>query len=389
MPKKRKKSKKKKIISRRIKIKKKTKKKIKKVKKFRKKKSKKRFKKKRRIKKRAKKLTKKIRKRLSKVKFRKTKIAKFNNQINQLKKLTFQKVINFIVHPIFKAYEDYREHRRIQKLKKDSLEKKQREKQVREGAKLRKQLKEQELRDEIKFARERSKDLKNFIRLEQAILRKEQTEKKRHFLQELKLQKRIDSFRHREQLEIKNLEKLALQSQIEDYRLIQERIEKIKGKYRLIREQKIRERVQSLGLEVLSSDTKEDLLQKEKEHEQQRQNIEIVLESFYRSANSLIFQLNKRYIPKHKSILRLIDFRYETGECFIKYDDSPNEEWLILIYLEDSNPLKRTIIIENKSNPEKYETKSFETKEIFNFSDYLVDVMTSHIDRERKKQKTN
>ena len=44
-------------------------------------------------------------------------------------------------------------------------------------------------------------------------------------------------------------------------------------------------------------DTKEDLLKKK----ENMQNIEKILncfESFYRSANSLVFQLNKRYIPK-------------------------------------------------------------------------------------------
>ena len=112
----------------------------------------------------------------------------------------------------------------------------------------------------------------------------------------------------------------------------------------------------------------------------------MVLESFYRSANSLVFQLNKRYIPKHKSILRVIDRRYESNECFIRYDDSPDEDWLILIYLEDSDAKKGKIVVENKANSEKYETKSFETKDIFTYSDYLVDTMTSHIDRERQKK---
>ena len=114
---------------------------------------------------------------------------------------------------------------------------------------------------------------------------------------------------------------------------------------------------------------------------------ELVLESFYRSANSLVFQLNKRYIPKHKSILRVIDRRYESNECFIRYDDSPDEDWLILIYLEDSDAKKGKIVVENKANSEKYETKSFETKEIFTYSDYLVDAMTAHIDRERQKKR--
>ena len=102
-----------------------------------------------------------------------------------------------------------------------------------------------------------------------------------------------------------------------------------------------------------------------------------------------MFQLNKRYIPKHKSILRVIDRRYEENLCFIRYDDSSDDDWLILIYLEDSDAKKGKIVVENKANPEKYETKSFETKEIFAYSDYLVDAMTAHIDQERKKKSNN
>ena len=89
-------------------------------------------------------------------------------------------------------------------------------------------------------------------------------------------------------------------------------MKKLKKNIRLIREQKIRERVEALGVEISDTDTKEDLLQKEKEYAAHRHTIELVLESFYRSANSLVFQLNKRYIPKHKSILRVIDRRYES-----------------------------------------------------------------------------
>ena len=100
----------------------------------------------------------------------------------------------------------------------------------------------------------------------------------------------------------------------------------------------------------------------------------------------MVFQLNKRYIPKHKSILRVIDKRYEENLCFIRYDDNSDDDWLMLIYLEDSNPAKETIVVEDKTNPEKYVTKSFQTREIFAYSDYLVDQMTSHIDRERQKK---
>ncbi len=288
--------------------------------------------------------------------------------------------------PIFKAYDDYRGKRRIERLRKIALEIKEREWQIKEERRLRYEAKQKELRDEIKLAKEREQDLKKFIKQEQAILRKEQAEKRRQFLEEIKLGKKIESFRKRELQEIKNLEKLALQEEREDYRQVEERLDKIKEKYKLIREQKIKERLESLGVEILDTDTKEDLIKKEKEYAEHRLAIELVLESFYRSANSLVFQLNKKFLPKHKSILRVIDRRYEENLCFIRYDDNPDEDWLILIYLEDSDAKKGKIIVENKANPEKHETKSFETKEIFTYSDYLVDAMTTHIDRERKRK---
>tara|TARA_B100000029_G_scaffold495520_1_gene560584 strand:- start:924 stop:2021 length:1098 start_codon:yes stop_codon:yes gene_type:complete len=323
---------------------------------------------------------------LPKISSKRIKLPKFIKTRKKLRKITFQKVLSLILNPIFTAYEDFRERRKREKLRKIALEKKIREAEIKEERRLRYETKKQQLREEMKLAKERELDLKRFLREEQALLRKEQAKKRKAFLEEIRLEKKIEAFRKRELEEIKNLEKLALREQREDYKQVEERLEKIKEKYRLIREQKIRERVESLGVEILDSDTKEDLLQKERQYAEHRQNIELVLESFYRSANSLIFQLNKRYIPKHKSILRVIDRRYESNECFIRYDDTPDEDWLILIYLEDSDAKKGKIIVENKANPEKYETKSFETKEIFTYSDYLVDAMTAHIDRERQKK---
>jgi len=320
------------------------------------------------------------------LKLKKKQIFKIKKQASQITVLGFQKVVNFILTPFFRAYDNYLENKKIKKLQKISFEKKEKERLAKEEARLSLEFKQQELREEQKLARERSQDLKKFIRQEQAILRREQAKKRKNFLEEIKLEKKIEAFRRRELEEIKNLEKLALREQRDDYKAVEERLEKIKEKYRLIREQKIRERVEALGVSIADRDTKEDILQKEREYAAHRENIELVLESFYRSANSLVFQLNKRYIPKHKSILRVIDRRYESNECFIRYDDSPDEDWIILIYLEDSDAKKGKIIVENKANPEKHETKSFVTKEIFTYSDYLVDTMTAHIDRERQKK---
>ena len=329
----------------------------------------------------------KLRKKVKRIKIiKKTKSLRTHKQLAQLKKLTVKKALSLILQPFVKLYEDFKEKRKLKKLKQINFERKEKERQIKEEERLRKQIKEYEFQDEVRIARMRSFDLKRFIREEQAILRREQAAKRRRFLEELKLEKKIELFRKRELKQIKHLERVALQEEREDYRPILERLEKIKEKYRSIREQKIRERVKSLGLEVSDTDTKEDLLQKQKAYEEHRQKIELVLESFYRSANSLVFQLNKRYIPKHKSILRVIDRRYEENLCFIRYDDNPDDDWLMLIYLEDSNPEKETIVVEDKTNPEKYVTRSFQTKEIFAYSDYLVDQMTSHIDRERQKK---
>jgi len=317
-------------------------------------------------------------------KFNKKQVSKAQKKLKEVIKSSLQNALNYILTPLFKAYDNYTEKKRINKLKQIDLLNKEKEKRKREEKQLSLEKKQKELRDEIKLARDRSIDLKKFIRQEQANLRREQALKRRRFLEEIKLERKIESFRKRELQEIKNLEKLALREQRDDYKAVEERLEKIKEKYRLIRDQKIRERVESLGVEISDTDTREDLLQKEKEYAEHRNTIELVLESFYRSANSLVFQLNKKYIPKHKSILRVIDRRYESNECFIRYDDSPDEDWLILIYLEDSDAKKGKIIVENKANAEKHETKSFEIKEIFAYSDYLVDTMTAHIDRERQ-----
>jgi len=367
---KKKKKKKHKLKKKTKKLRKKTRKlrkKIKRIKKYRKLKTKTRFK-------------------FPKVTIRRIKVPQLIQNRKKLSKITFQKILGFILDPIFTAYENFRERRKRDKLKRIALEKREREKEIKEERRLRYEAKKQQLREEVKLAKERELDLKRFLREEQAILRKEQAQKRKNFLEEIKLEKKIESFRKRELAEIKNLEKFALQEEREDYKQVEERLEKIKEKYRLIREQKIRERVESLGVEISDADSKEDLLKKEREYAEHRHTIELVLESFYRSANSLVFQLNKKYIPKHKSILRVIDRRYESNECFIRYDDSPDEDWLILIYLEDSDAKKGKIVVENKANSEKHETKSFETKEIFAYSDYLVDTMTSHIDQERQKK---
>ena len=318
-------------------------------------------------------------------------ILRFNFNIDKSLQNFFLGMSNRISN-LKKIIQEEREKQKklkIQAMRKEKIEAQKRFKQQEVLAIKAKAL---ELREEEKLGRERKIELQKFIRLEQAELRKERAEKQRKFLEQIALEKKIEQFRKREALEIKNLEKYVLSQQRESYEEVQQRIERIKEKYRSLREQKvneaIRERVAQLGIKIEDTDNKETLLEKERIYNQEREKIEYALESFYRSAHSLCFQINKRYIPKYLSIMRVVDRRFETGEIFIKWDDTAEDDWLILIYIKDNSP-DEGIIIEDKSNPEKHNSYEFKPTEIFRASDLMVDSLTKLLDRERNKKKVS
>ena len=312
---------------------------------------------------------------------------RFNFSLEKTIQGFFEKIANKIEEYKFIKDQEKRK-KQLEENKRMHKEKIATEREFKLNKKLQLQEKKKELQEEIRLEKERVKDIKLFLRKEQAIIRKEQAEKQRKFLEELKIEKQIDKFRIREIKELENLEKISLREQREDYAGLQERINKLKEKYRLIRDQKIRERIESLGVKVEEGDDREILLQKEREYLLIRQKIESCLESFYRSASSLVFQLNKRHITRHMSIFRCVDRRFETGEIFIKWDEAIDDEWLLLIYIKDNLP-DEGIIIEDKTNPEKNITHELGTNEIFKASDLMVDSLTQLLGREREKNKKN
>ena len=327
----------------------------------------------------------KSRKNASRIKIEKIKLPNFNKQINQFKQLSFQKVMSFIFEPLIKPFRDYRQKKKIEKLIKIEKERKDKEKQIKLEEQLRLKLKEQELKQEIKIERERKKDIKNFLRKEQAEIRKEQAERQRKFLSEIRLQKTLERYRLREVKELQNLEKISLKEERSDYAGLQVRIEKLKEKYKAIRDQKIKERVEALGVEVEQGDDREALLEKEKQYTLERQKIENCLESFYRSSVSLCFQINKKWIPRHRSILRCIDLRFESSEIYIRWDDAAEGDFLLLIYIKNNSP-EEGVVIEDRTDPEKNVSHEFKTTEIFKASDTMVDSLLQLLERERKKK---
>ena len=314
-------------------------------------------------------------------------VFRFNFNLDQSLQNFFQGISNKISE-IKEVIQEEREKQKRLKLLAMEKEKKEIQNKLKTEQENDLKAKEQELKEEIKLGKERKQELQKFIKLEQAEVRREQAEKQRKFLEQIKLEKKIEKFRKREALEIKNLEKFVLSQQRESYADVQERIDKIKQKYQALRDQKIRERVEQLGVKVEEGDDRAALLEKERVYNLERQKIEFALESFYRSAHSLCFQINKRYIPKYLSIMRVIDRRFETGEIFIKWDDAPDEEWLLLIYLKN-NSSDEGIIIEDKTDPERNISHEFKSNEIFKASDIMVDVLTKLLDKERNKRKAS
>ena len=280
--------------------------------------------------------------------------------------------------------QDEKRRIRLEKIENERKEKIEIERQKKIDEALRLKLKEKELKDEAKLEKQRTRDIKLFLRKEQALLRIEQAEKQKQFLKQIRLDKQIEKFRIREIKELERLEKISLSEKREDYAELQERIDKLKEKYRIIRDQKIKERVESLGVKLQGDEDRETLLFKEKEYTLARQKIEFALESFYRSASSLVFQLNKRHVTRNMSIFRCIDRRFETGEIFIKWDESEDEEWLLLIYIKNNSP-DEGIVIEDKTNPEKNRSHEFKSIDIFKASDTMVDSLTQLIARKREK----
>ena len=121
-------------------------------------------------------------------------------------------------------------------------------------------LKEKALKEEARLEKQRNKDIKLFLRKEQAILRREQAEKQKQFLKQLQLERQIEKFRIREVKELEKLERIALKEKRENYQGLQERIDKLKEKYRVIRDQKIKERVEALGVKLQGNEDRETLL---------------------------------------------------------------------------------------------------------------------------------
>ena len=248
---------------------------------------------------------------------------------------------------------------------------------------LRMDLLQKEIREEKALAKIRATELKNFLKEEQKAIREKEKEKQRKFLEEVKLEKTLEGFRKRELEEIKAIERYALNIEKEDYKDFQHRIDQVREKYKELRNERLRKRVEELGVTLSDQASIAEIRQKEKEYIEKRQLIETSLESFSRSCNSLVYQINKRYLPKNADLIRVINLVYEQSEIIIREDQEQNENFLILIYVKDQDS-KKEIIVEDKI---KSETRQYNRSEIFKFGDDLTDSLILYLERIRQQLK--
>jgi len=331
-----------------------------------------------------KKIRKKTRKLRKKVRLVNTSLKKFN-----LKKFlkppkvqirfSFKNLLKNIISPITNRITAYRRNKEKVELKK--VREIEKERQIQSD--LRKELLKKEIKDEKALAKTRAAELKSFLRDEQKAIREKEKEKQRKFLEEVKLEKTLERFRARENEEIKAIEKYTLNIEKEDYKAFQERIDQVREKYRSLRNERLRKRVEELGVTLSDQASVEEIRQKEKEYLERRELIETSLESFTRSAISLVYQINKRYLPKNADLIRVINLVYEQSEIIIREDQEQNENFLILIYVKDQDA-KQEIIVEDKI---KQETREYNRNSIFKFGDDLTDSLILYLERIRERMK--
>ncbi len=293
--------------------------------------------------------------------------------------INFKTLLKKIISPLITGIENYKKSRERLALKR----KKDFDKQKTMQTSLRKELLQKEIKEEQAIAKTRAAELKNFLKEEQKAIREKEKEKQRKFLEEVKLEKTLESFRAREIEEIKAIEKYTLNIEKEDYKAFQQRIDLVREKYKALRNERLRKRVEELGVTLSDQASVEEIRQKEKEYLERRELIETSLESFTRSATSLVYQINKRYLPKNADLIRVINLVYEQSEIIIREDQEQNENFLILIYVKDQD-VKKEIIVEDKI---KQETREYNRNAIFKFGDDLTDSLILYLERIRERMK--
>ena len=309
---------------------------------------------------------------------------------SRIKPPSFKSILSYLSRPIFEAYYNFQKDRQRKLLKIQEAKEKEQERLKKEKFELIKKMKEEQLKEEVYYSKELKKDMKIFLREQERETRKEKAKQQQEIINNLRLTKQIAAFELRQNKEITDLEKEAFKAEKEDYQEVLDRIASIRLKYKNLRLESYRNKLQNLGIEVKDDEDKSALLEKERKLLLQKSEIENTLMPFTRSLRSIAFFCNRSHIlGKHLSPLKIIDSSHDTGEVYLKWLDlSESEDFLLLCYLKDNLIESKKVVLEMKTDPEKHLSVEFDIKSIFQFQETAIDNVVKLIERERNSKKS-
>ena len=302
---------------------------------------------------------------------------------------SFKSIFYHISRPVFEAYYNFQRDRMRKLLKAQEAKEKEQERIRREKFELIKKMKEEQLKEEVYYSKELKKDMRIFLREQERETRKDKAKQQQEIINNLKLSKEIAAFEIRQNREIAELEKAAFKAEKEDYQEVLDRIVAIRSKYKNLRLESYRKKLQDLGIEVKGDEDKSALLEKERKLLLQKTEVENTLIPFTRSLRSIAFFCNRSHVlGKHLSPLKIIDSSHDTGEVYLKWLDlSDSQDFLLLCYLKDNSIESKKVVLEMKTNPEKHLSVEFDIKSVFQFQETAIDNVVKMIERERNLKK--
>ena len=178
--------------------------------------------------------------------------------------------------------------------RKKKEEEKRKQKEIKAQSDLRKELLKKEIKEEKAIAKTRTIELKSFLREEQKLIREKEKIKQEKFLEEVRLEKTLEKFRKRELSEIQAIEKYTLNIEKEDFKAFQQRIDQVREKYKALRNERLRKRVEELGVTLSDQATAEEIRQKEKEYIQS-----VIKADFAEAGDEDVFRKIKDDLKNH------------------------------------------------------------------------------------------
>ena len=307
-----------------------------------------------------------------------------------IKKFTLKNLFSYISAPVFEAYYNFQRDRKRKLLKAQEAKDREIERRKRERLELVKKMKEEQVKEELYYSKELKKDMQIFLNEQAREARKIKAKQQQEIINNLKLSKQAAAFEARQNKEIVELEKVAYKTERDDYQEVLDRIATIRLKYKNLRLESYRKKLEELGIEVQGDEDRTALLEKEKKLLLQKSEIENTLMPFTRSLRSIAFFCNRsKILGKHLSPLKIIDQSDSTGEIYLKWLElSESSDFLLLCFLKDNNIETKKIVLEIKTNPEKHLSVEFDIKSIFQFQETAIDAVVKLIDRERNSKKT-